>query len=42
MQAAFDVTLDYVHERKQFNKVIGTFQLMQGKIAGMVHGTRLV
>jgi len=35
MQAAFDVTLDYVHERKQFNKAIGTFQLMQGKIADM-------
>jgi len=35
MQAAFEVTLDYVHERKQFNKAIGTFELMQGKIADM-------
>jgi len=35
MQAAFEITLDYVHERKQFNKPIGTFELMQGKIADM-------
>jgi len=34
MQDALDVTLDYVHERKQFNKPIGTFQLVQGKLAG--------
>ena len=30
MQAAFDVAVDYVHERKQFGQPIGTFQLMQG------------
>ena len=31
MQAAFDVAVEYVHERKQFGKPVGTFQLMQGK-----------
>jgi len=35
MQAAFDYALDYVHERHQFGQPIGTFQLMQGKIADM-------
>jgi len=35
MQAAFDYALDYVHERHQFSQPIGTFQLMQGKIADM-------
>ncbi|KAJ6502029.1 isovaleryl-CoA-dehydrogenase [Mycena sanguinolenta] len=35
MQAAFDYAIDYVHERKQFGQTIGTFQLMQGKIADM-------
>ncbi|KAG8690931.1 hypothetical protein FRC11_008020 [Ceratobasidium sp. 423] len=35
MQAAFDVAVEYVHERKQFGQPIGTFQLMQGKIADM-------
>jgi len=35
MQAAFDYALDYVHERRQFDQPIGTFQLMQGKIADM-------
>jgi isovaleryl-CoA dehydrogenase len=35
MQAAFDYALDYVHERHQFDQPIGTFQLMQGKIADM-------
>jgi isovaleryl-CoA dehydrogenase len=35
MQAAFDVALDYVRERKQFDAAIGTFGLMQGKIADM-------
>jgi isovaleryl-CoA dehydrogenase len=34
MQAALDMTLEYVHEREQFGKKIGTFQLMQGKLAG--------
>ncbi|CAO3563590.1 unnamed protein product [Mortierella alpina] len=35
MQNALDVTLDYVHQRKQFNQPIGEFQLIQGKIADM-------
>ncbi|CAN5242839.1 isovaleryl-CoA dehydrogenase [soil metagenome] len=35
MQAAMDVTLPYIRERKQFNDPIGTFGLMQGKIADM-------
>ncbi|QQQ18406.1 isovaleryl-CoA dehydrogenase [Brevundimonas vitis] len=35
MQAALDVVLPYVRERKQFGKPIGSFQLMQGKIADM-------
>ncbi|MFG1262803.1 MULTISPECIES: isovaleryl-CoA dehydrogenase [Xanthobacter] len=35
MQACMDVVLPYVHERKQFGQPIGTFQLMQGKIADM-------
>ncbi|HET6158427.1 MAG TPA: isovaleryl-CoA dehydrogenase [Dongiaceae bacterium] len=35
MQAAMDAVLPYVHERKQFGQPIGTFQLMQGKIADM-------
>ena len=34
MQAALDLSLDYTHDRKQFGKKIGTFQLMQGKLAG--------
>jgi isovaleryl-CoA dehydrogenase len=35
MQAAMDVVLPYIHERKQFDAPIGTFQLMQGKMADM-------
>ncbi|HLF67126.1 MAG TPA: acyl-CoA dehydrogenase family protein, partial [Gammaproteobacteria bacterium] len=35
MQACLDLVLPYVHERKQFGKSIGEFQLMQGKIADM-------
>ena len=35
MQACLDVVLPYVHERKQFGQAIGTFQLMQGKMADM-------
>ncbi|WP_339709019.1 isovaleryl-CoA dehydrogenase [uncultured Sphingosinicella sp.] len=35
MAACMDVTVPYVHERKQFGQPIGTFQLMQGKIADM-------
>jgi isovaleryl-CoA dehydrogenase len=35
MQAALDMTLPYVRERRQFDAAIGTFGLMQGKIADM-------
>ncbi len=35
MQACMDVVVPYVHERKQFGQPIGTFQLMQGKLADM-------
>ncbi len=35
MQACMDVVLPYVHERKQFGEPIGSFGLMQGKIADM-------
>ena len=35
MQAAMDEVLPYVHERKQFGRPIGEFQLMQGKLADM-------
>jgi isovaleryl-CoA dehydrogenase len=35
MAAALDLTLPYVHERKQFRHAIGTFQLMQAKVAEM-------
>jgi len=35
MQACLDVVLPYVRERKQFGRPIGTFQLMQGKVADM-------
>ena len=33
--AAMDIVVPYVHEREQFGKPIGTFQLMQGKLADM-------
>jgi isovaleryl-CoA dehydrogenase len=29
------VVMPYVHERKQFGQAIGTFQLVQGKVADM-------
>lgn len=35
MQACLDVVLPYVRERQQFGKAIGSFQLMQAKIADM-------
>ncbi|MDO5103339.1 MAG: isovaleryl-CoA dehydrogenase [Lautropia sp.] len=38
MAAGLDVVLPYIHERKQFDQPIGTFQLMQGKIADMYVG----
>lgn len=35
MAAAMDIVLPYIHEREQFGQPIGSFQLMQGKIADM-------
>lgn len=35
MQACMDTVIPYVHERKQFDKPIGSFQLVQGKLADM-------
>jgi isovaleryl-CoA dehydrogenase len=35
MQACLDAVLPYVHERRQFDAPIGSFQLMQGKLADM-------
>jgi isovaleryl-CoA dehydrogenase len=35
MQACLDQVLPYVRERRQFGRPVGTFQLMQGKIADM-------
>jgi len=35
MQACLDAVLPYLHERKQFDRPIGEFQLMQGKLADM-------
>ncbi len=36
MQACLDVVLPYVRDRKQFGRPIGSFQLMQGKIADII------
>ncbi|MEK9831187.1 MAG: isovaleryl-CoA dehydrogenase [Rhodospirillaceae bacterium] len=35
MQACMDIVVPYVHEREQFGQPIGSFQLMQGKLADM-------
>ncbi|MEZ5810938.1 MAG: isovaleryl-CoA dehydrogenase [Rhizobiaceae bacterium] len=35
MAACLDVAVPYVHERKQFGRSIGEFQLVQGKLADM-------
>lgn len=35
MQACLDVVLPYIHTRTQFNQPIGTFQLIEGKLADM-------
>lgn len=35
MQACMDIVVPYIHDRKQFNRSIGEFQLVQGKIADM-------
>ena len=38
-RAALDVVLPYVNDRKQFGQPIGSFQLVQGKIADMYVAT---
>jgi len=35
MQACMDIVVPYIHDRKQFGKSIGQFQLVQGKVADM-------
>ncbi len=35
MQAAMDLVVPYIHDRRQFGQSIGTFQLIQGKVADM-------
>ncbi|WP_339714782.1 isovaleryl-CoA dehydrogenase [uncultured Sneathiella sp.] len=35
MQACMDSVIPYIHDREQFGQPIGTFQLMQGKVADM-------
>ncbi len=35
MTACMDVVVPYLHERKQFDRPVGEFQLMQGKLADM-------
>src|SRR5690606_11124319 len=39
MRACLDVVLPYVHERRQFGRPIGSFELMQGKLADMYAAT---
>ncbi|MEE4361745.1 MAG: isovaleryl-CoA dehydrogenase [Pseudomonadales bacterium] len=39
MQACLDLVVPYLHEREQFGQAIGTFQLMQGKLADMYVAT---
>ncbi len=39
MQACLDVVAPYLHERRQFGQPIGSFQLMQGKLADMYVAT---
>jgi isovaleryl-CoA dehydrogenase len=35
MEACMDTVMPYIHERQQFGKPIGEFELMQGKLADM-------
>ncbi|ODC03174.1 isovaleryl-CoA dehydrogenase [Terasakiispira papahanaumokuakeensis] len=35
MQATLDIVVPYVHDREQFGQAIGTFELVQGKVADM-------
>jgi isovaleryl-CoA dehydrogenase len=39
MRASLDLVMPYLHERKQFGQPIGSFQLMQGKVADMYTAT---
>jgi len=39
MRASLDLVMPYIHERKQFGQPIGSFQLMQGKVADMYTAT---
>ena len=39
MQAALDIVVPYIHERRQFGQAIGEFQLIQGKVADMYAAT---
>ena len=38
MQACMDIVMPYIHERRQFGRAIGEFQLVQGKVADMYVG----
>ncbi|QQX78955.1 isovaleryl-CoA dehydrogenase [Shewanella sp. KX20019] len=38
MAASMDIVVPYIHEREQFGKSIGQFQLVQGKLADMYTG----
>jgi len=38
MSACMDIVVPYIHEREQFGKSIGEFQLVQGKLADMYTG----
>lgn len=38
MNACMDIVVPYIHEREQFGKSIGEFQLVQGKLADMYTG----
>ncbi|WP_298769100.1 isovaleryl-CoA dehydrogenase [uncultured Shewanella sp.] len=38
MTACMDIVVPYIHEREQFGKSIGEFQLVQGKLADMYTG----
>ncbi len=38
MTACMDIVIPYIHEREQFGKPIGQFQLVQGKLADMYTG----
>ncbi|MBR9910893.1 MAG: isovaleryl-CoA dehydrogenase [Gammaproteobacteria bacterium] len=38
MQSCLDIVIPYIHDRQQFGKSIGEFQLVQGKVADMYTG----